>query len=1462
MQQGNPVGPYAQGAMLAPADITEDAACPVVGIDTGGVIRSWNRGAQSLFGRTKAEAVGQHISVITLPDERARWEGELRSLLVNDAACTYEAQGVVKDGAVLRLLVTLSPTRDADGRIVGASSVMQDISALRTAIEEGEAERGRLQGRLSELETILDAVPLGVVQAHDRGGTVITGNPAANALFELSSNANLSTAGPDAQGLPYRLYRDGKEVKPEERLLQRCASQGIPYFNTEQQFHFRDGRIKHVLSSGVPLFDAQGAPRGAVAFFMDTTEQHRKDVALEEAVEDLNTILDVVPVGVILTRDPEGKAVHGNASANALYEVPAGTNISQTGAAAGALPYELTKDGGRLAVSELPFRRALLGHPTQDFEMEVRFKNGAVKHIITSSVPLTDRQGAVRGAVSSLYDVTELRAKERELEAVAMELRTVLDILPVGVAVSHDPASQVVTGNRFFDETFQIPGAPGLAGDLVSVPLPLRFFQGDQELAVEDLPLQRAAREGARAEARELEVRFPDGKSVLITVNAVPFLDGSGMPQGAVASILNVTELRAKERELERTVTQLRTILDLVPTGIVVLQDVEGRNVIRNRAMVELLGQPQGVRPLEVQSVDPLPFEPYGEDGKKLSYRDLPAQRAARTGKPLEAQPLEFRLADGTVRHVLNSARPLVDSDGTVIGAVSSVTDVTVLRAKERELERTIAQLRTILDVVPTGVTVLDKGHPEMATRNRAMLEILGLPAEDAPMVHQPIEPRTYVPYRNGERIDPSELAGQRALWTGAHIVDEELELRLQDGSVKHVLNSASPLLDAQGEVIGSVSSITDVTVLRTKERDLERAALQIQTILGLVPTGVTVLYADNPNIVTRNRAMLEMLGLHSGDAPMSEQPIAPHPYELYKNGERVSPEDLPGRRALRSGMPIPAEHLEYRLFDGTVKHVLNSAHPLVDSDGRLFGAVASVTDVTVLRAKEQELEHTITQLRTILDLIPTGIVIFHTADGRVATRNRALKEVLGLPSSDPPLTTQVVDEMPFEAFKDGTRIPRSQMPADRAMEEGVPVLDEEIEVRTRNGRDLRFLISAVPLTEGDGRVSGAVAAMTDVTTLRTKERELAEALRHRDMFMRMLGHELRNPMAVISAAVGSVEIMAEEMGITPVVSSLSVAQREIDHLTRLLDDMLDIARITRGQLEIKREPVNLAAIAREAVEENEIARKDYGPRTVLNVESDGHWVEGDSQRLAQVLRNILTNSRKFTPVGGLITVILKRGDGDNAEIVLEDTGIGMGPDELSHLFEAFWQSPTSGNRSGLGLGLAISKEIVERHGGAIRAESEGRGMGLRTTISLPLAKHVAAAVSPPGAGKAAAMPSRRVLLIEDDPLVSEAMEILLGFLGQTVQVAHNGPDAIEAARLFKPDIVLCDLGLPGDMDGYAVARILATDSTIRPARLVALSGYAGHEERVRSKEAGFDVHLAKPVGVQNLRKLLAEALV
>jgi len=556
---------------------------------------------------------------------------------------------------------------------------------------------------------------------------------------------------------------------------------------------------------------------------------------------------------------------------------------------------------------------------------------------------------------------------------------------------------------------------------------------------------------------------------------------------------------------------------------------------------------------------------------------------------------------------------------------------------------------------------------------------------------------------------------------------------------------------------------------------------------------------------------------------------------------------------SLKAGRRI--EHFETERVRSDGRRILVSLtiSPIKDDEGRVIGASKIARDITERRQVEAEREKFVTLVESSMDFI--GIC---DLQGSPLFVNRAGLAMVGLDSLDE------ARRVPVASFF----FPEDQ---SRMMQEFFPsVLREghgEIDVRFRNfktGEARWMAYKVLTLPDESGQPIAFATVSQDVTERRRLEdnlRELAanlsEADRRKNEFLAMLAHELRNPLAPLSNAARAVRLGGREG--ESLRSASDMLERQVAQMSRLVDDLLDMSRITRGRIELRKERVDLGSIVSHAVEAARALYRSMDHEMTVTMPDTPMQLSADPTRLAQVVGNLLNNASKFTDKGGHVWLTVER-DGHEAVIRVRDNGIGIAEEHIPGLFEMFAQIDTSLERSrgGLGIGLTLVKTLVEMHGGTVHARSDGPARGSEFTVRLPILSDVVSTASDEGASEPP-LPAvkSRVLVVDDSEDGAESLAMLLQLSGHETHIAHDGVEAIEAAERLRPDVVLLDIGLPR-LNGYEVGSRLRKKPWAKDLALVALTGWGQDEDRHRSREAGFDAHLVKPVDYGALLKLLA----
>lgn len=612
---------------------------------------------------------------------------------------------------------------------------------------------------------------------------------------------------------------------------------------------------------------------------------------------------------------------------------------------------------------------------------------------------------------------------------------------------------------------------------------------------------------------------------------------------------------------------------------------------------------------------------------------------------------------------------------------------------------------------------------------------------------------------------------------------------------------------------------------------------------------------------IDANPAFCQMLGL-------SRDEIVATPWQAMTHPEDLNPDqELFARMA---GGTLDSYSVEKRLRHGQGHYLWARLTLSVvrDSEGRPDYEIAVIEDIGERKAAEEklvqsrrELEAERAWLKATVDTIPTGLIMLNEA-GELTLENAEWKRTW---ASDSELNV-ALDYGTYKGFRPdtGERIASEEWPCAMSLKQGVCTRGVMLDIERFNGSRGTIVVSSAPIHDSTGRVVGAVAANMDISDLRAAQRQLMEADQRKDEFLAMLSHELRGPLTAI---VMSAQLLERRTADPAARRYLEVLHRQSRTLQGLVDDLLDVSRITRGLVELKRQPLDVGVIIERALESVQPLMDEKGHELTVTLPRKRIEVFADAIRFEQVLVNLLTNAAKYTDAGGDISVCLAT-VAENMQITVRDNGIGMTAEVQGRIFDLFGQAERGLARSqgGLGIGLTIVRTLVEQHAGQIQASSAGLGQGAVFTVTLPLLSvpaqtdiNAAAAVpaGAPAAADASDMalatgPAKRVLVVDDAVDIAQTLALLLEASGHAVSIAHDGTAALAKAEEEDPEVILLDIGLPG-MDGYEVARQLRQNPRMRGKVLAAITGYGHESDRQRALAAGFDRHFTKPVDIATL---------
>ena len=534
------------------------------------------------------------------------------------------------------------------------------------------------------------------------------------------------------------------------------------------------------------------------------------------------------------------------------------------------------------------------------------------------------------------------------------------------------------------------------------------------------------------------------------------------------------------------------------------------------------------------------------------------------------------------------------------------------------------------------------------------------------------------------------------------------------------------------------------------------------------------------------------------------------------------------------------------------------SYSPVRDETGVIAGMYCACVEVTeqVLAEKYRTEENE--RFRALFEQAPGIMAVLRGPDHVFELTNQSYMQLIG--------HRQIIGKRAREALPEIVGQGFFEL-LDRVYATGEPFVGHALPVRLQRERDgpleeryIDFVYQ--PIFDANGAVSGIFVEGSDVTARKLVEDELRAANRQKDQFLAMLAHELRNPLAPIMTAAQLLKL--GRLDAKSAANASEIIVRQAEHMTDLVNDLLDVSRVTRGLVTLEKEELDLNAIVAAAVEQVRPLIDARRHALTLQLSGQPARVIGDRTRLVQVISNILNNAAKYTAPGGRI-VLSVAADADRVTVAVRDNGVGISPEVLPYIFDLFTQAERTPDRSqgGLGIGLALVKSLIALHGGTVHARSDGLGQGSEFSICLPgVVRPPAAAPDPAAAGSADTVPDNgnlRVLVVDDNADAAQMLAALLEVQGHAVSVEYDARGALARARSEHPDVLLLDIGLP-DMDGYELARRLRAQPENAGATLVALTGYGQKQDRQEARQAGFDHYLVKPADLNEVNEVLAQA--
>ena len=882
---------------------------------------------------------------------------------------------------------------------------------------------------------------------------------------------------------------------------------------------------------------------------------------------------------------------------------------------------------------------------------------------------------------------------------------------------------------------------------------------------------------------------------------------------------------------------QRREWLELTLAGIadaVITADLAGGVVFTNRLAEELTGwssaEAKG-KPMDAV------FRAVEESTRRPIESPL---RAALEENRVIALPGRALLVakDGTERGIDGSAAPIRNASGRLIGAVITFRDVT----QGQRTEQDVKLHGRVLESMVEGVSLADENGIIVYT-NPAEDRIFGYERGELIGRHVSVQ-NTYPPEENRRIVTAIiERLKSDGSWSG------EFSNRKKDGT-EFTTHARITALETGGKQY-FVCVQEDITERKRAEQALADARARLDAALdaGAIATWTWDI-ANNRLFADKKLAQLFNLPPSEAEGGSLEHYV-----------KSIHPDDVSRVMATLAAAVERDEVYEadYRVVqaDGSMRWVAARGRAQRDAAGRPARMPGVLVDITERKRLEEELRLRASQLREseeklslLADTIPQ-LAWMARPDGHIFWYNRRWYEYTGT-------TAEQMEGWGWQSVHDPQVLPSVVERWRASIASGEP-FDMVFPLRGADGRFRPFLTRVNPLRGSEGHILYWFGTNTDISDIKRMEEALREADRRKDEFLATLAHELRNPLAPLR---NSLEILKmPRVDAATACQAREMMERQVHSLVRLVDDLLDVARVMRGKIELRKEPVELATVVARAVETVQPLLEARGHRLELALPNQSLLVHADTVRLAQVIANLLTNAAKYTEAAGSIRLSAKQ-EADQVVVCVRDDGIGIAPDMLPHIFELFVQADHAFTKAqgGLGIGLTLVKNLAQMHGGTVEARSDGLGKGAEFTLRMPLLLGPPSEPTEPASEHARQAPSgrHRLLVVDDNEDAAVSLAMLLRLKGYDVRVAHNGRAALNLAQSFRPHLVFLDLGMP-DMDGYEVAGRMRRQAQLESLTLVALTGWGQEADRRRTASAGFRHHLVKPPEPKALAAVLEE---
>lgn len=1064
----------------------------------------------------------------------------------------------------------------------------------------------------------------------------------------------------------------------------------------------------------------------------------------------------------------------------------------------------------------------------RDLERELMETREELSHTIEQLEQANEELRAANEEAMSVNE--ELQSGAEELEASREELQSLNEELTTLNAQLEEKLRELENANNdlanliastriavvFLDTEFRIRNFTPEAVEL------FHLIRTDIGRPISDL-VHKFTDEHFLEDAREvlktltpIQREVPSEDQRLFIRRLLPYRTHDNRIEGVVATFQDITSRKLIEEELAAQREQLRLVTDAMPALIAYI-DRDERYRFANAQYEQWFDIP--VAEVIGQSIREVL-------GSAVYEKIRPSVQRALAGEYVFWEG-ELPYAHGSPRYVHVEYIPNVAPSGDVLGYYALIQDVTERQHAEEIVRQSELEFRTIFELAGSGKAQADPTTGQFLRVNRRFCQITGYEAEE--LLQKSYSDITHPEDRERDQEQFERvLQGDMVHWTS------ERRFIRKTGEAIWALVTGTVVRDSQGQPKYTIATIQDVDARHKAEDALLGSEQRLQFALRTAKMG-----AWEIDLETGHNTWDELIPALFAVPP--EQAAEASQRWL----DYVEPEDRDRilqtfAEASQQGGPDYEIDFRVRRADGKLRWFSSRGVVQDTEHGRRM--VGVLQDISERREAEQALREGEERFRLLADNI-AQLAWMANADGWIFWYNRRWFEYTGT-------TLEEMQGWGWQAVHHPDHVEPVTVKFKSHMDSGQP-WEDTFPLRGQDGNYRWFLSRAIPIRDEQGHVLRWFGTNTDVTDQMELEQALKEADSRKDEFLAMLAHELRNPLAPIRSGIDLLMMNPADMG-----EPLNIMDEQLRHMVRLVDDLLDVSRITRGTIELRWEAVSLQDVLKQAIDTSRPAIAANHLELSVELPDETIWLNADLVRLVQVFDNLLTNAVRYSKPHGRITVTARQ-EGDVVRVSVRDTGIGIDAELLPKIFDLFTQASRSPDREkgGLGIGLTIVKNLVELHLGTVFVASPGEGQGSEFTVMLPIGE------PPEEQEPEESLPStattRRILVVDDSRGIRHLLTRLLQNLGyQDVETACDGNEALAKVAEFEPDVVLLDIGLP-EMDGFEVARRLRSAESSKRILIVAISGYGQDRDREKSRAAGFDLHLVKPVGIHQLRELL-----